>query len=176
VLKNLLQIALEALVGQQSVGLVEHYELQIGQIVLQVSLIMEQLVDEATRRRDYDMGYVGKLLGLLHHVHASDDDASAEVEGVACKYQELVSNLKCKLARWRDDQGENTVGVLGKLLQDWDGKARRLSRACMCAADNMIAMWLERMHESFFLDQGRPLDANCVQVSDEPRRNIELFE
>lgn len=81
------------------------------------------MVHQAARSRDDDVRDVSKLLRLLEHVDAADQDAHPEVQRVAGEDQELVSYLESQFSRRRQDDGEHAERVLGQLLKDRYGEA-----------------------------------------------------
>jgi len=140
--KNELQIALEALLNEQSVCLVKDQELQVLQIALQPRLILLYHLNKPPGSANHNVGYIGQLGRLLHHVHAPDNDRYSKVEGLTRKHFELVLYLKGELSGGRDDKREYAEGVLGQLLENRDGKTRRLSTSGVGASDHMVTLEL----------------------------------
>lgn len=129
---------------------------------------MLELVSEAAWCRYDDVGDVGDLLLLLHHIHATDNDTDSQVDGIGGEDQKLIANLERQLTSWRDNQSENAKDVLGQLLQDRNGEASGLTAACMCATDDVVSVRLQGVHQRLLLDQSRSFDANGFEVIDQP--------
>ena len=68
------EVFLDSWVCQHSVSLVQYQELEVRKVLFELELVVLELVDESTWRCHYDVGDVGKLRRLLHHVDATRDD------------------------------------------------------------------------------------------------------
>ena len=74
---------------------------------------MLQLVDHSPWCCDDYVWDVCKLLRLPHHVHASNNNGDAQVQGLARKDQELVTDLEGQLSCRSHDKSEDAEWILG---------------------------------------------------------------
>ena len=113
------QVFLYRRVGEHSVGFIQYQELDVGQVFLQLELVVLNLLDESTWSRHYNVGNVGKLGRLLHQIDPTSDYSGAQVEILPTEDLELLVYLLSKFSRRCEDEGEYPVRVLCQLLQDW---------------------------------------------------------
>ena len=96
--KDISQVILNGGISKHPISLVKHQELQIGQVLLQLELVMYQLMHEATRSRHYHMWDVLEQTGLVHHVDTAGDHCCPEVEILSSENLELLLDLVSQLS------------------------------------------------------------------------------
>ena len=86
----------------------------------------------------------------------------------------MLIDLVSQFSRWSDNHGEDAVGVLRELLQDWQGKTGRFSTARVGAADDILA--LQARLEGIVLDRSWVFDADFFEIFDQPWCQADLSE
>ncbi len=102
------------------VGFVEHGDLKRGEI----EKAAREVIAQAARRADDDVGAARQLLLLGADAHAADGDDDARA-GVGIEPFELAADLHRKLARRRDDEGAGAVDRLEALVLAKQGGGER---------------------------------------------------
>ena len=95
------QILLETLICQQPISFIKDQKLQVLQILDQICLVMYQLVNKPSWCRYDNMWDISQFYRLLHHVHAADDHAYPQVDGLASKDLKLITDLERQFSCWR---------------------------------------------------------------------------
>ncbi len=138
-LQDELQILAEAHV-EHLVGFIEHGGLERRD----VERAAFQMIAQAARRADHDMGAGGQFAALAARVHAADtgDDARA---GITVEPGEFALHLKRQLARRRDYQGQrrtrrsHRVGAVQQCIGDGQAVGDGLARPGLCRHQKVAA-------------------------------------
>ena len=168
-LENELQFVAEAHV-EHFVGFVEHD----GAHIRRDERSALDMVRQAARRADDDMGAAGERLALLAHVHAADTGGQAGACG-GVKPLQFAGDLLGQFPGWGNDQGERRVGIgelgLGAEQVGGHGEAEGdgLAGACLGGHEQVLARQFRCNHCRLHLREG--LIAACGERLGKGRRN-----
>ena len=106
---------------------------------------------------------------LANHVHSTYYYRNSQINGLASKDEELISDLESQLSCWSNNQRKYTKRVPCQLLQNWDRKTSSLSTTSMSTSKNMDPIIFKRVLKCFFLNQRWLHYSYIRQVLDDPR-------
>ena len=146
-LEDLVNLLLEVEV-EQPVRLVEAEHLKLLEAE---ALGVGEVVNDATGGADDDVRPLAELDGLRHHVDPAHEDPALDADARAERL-ELLGNLDGELARGREHEGEESLGLVEELLEDGKRERAGLTGARLGETDDVLA--LQRLRDGLCLNLG----------------------
>ena len=159
---------------EHAVGFVEHHHFDVAQ---RVDLLLE-VVDQAARGADQDVDPGRQLLALRFVAGTAVDHRDLEA-GVARQFFGVLVNLHHQLASRRENQrSRRTRFALGSRFQqaveNRQQKGRGLAGAGLRLAGDIASG--QRQGQAFGLDRSAAVEAQSLEIGEQPGVQIELLE